>query len=63
MAMDLNLWAQLNLIGHVSYQEYLDMTREEAVACFNALNSAIERAKSNQFSTASAEAHFSRYGG
>lgn len=61
--MDLQLWAQLNLIGKVSYQEYLDMTPEEARACFNALNTAVERAKSSQFSTASAEEHFRRYGG
>lgn len=45
MALDLELWAQLNLIGHVSYQDYLLMDQDEAVACLQALNSVIEKAK------------------
>ena len=43
--MDLEVWAQLNLIGHVSYSEYLAMTPEEAMACLHALNRVIEKAK------------------
>jgi hypothetical protein len=39
--MDLALWAQLNLIGHVSYADYLDMTPDEAHACYKALERAI----------------------
>ena len=39
--MDLHLWAQLNLIGHVSYADYLDMSPEEALACYKALEHAI----------------------
>lgn len=46
--MDLDLWAQLNLIGHVSYQDYLAMTPEEAMACLYALNSAIDKAKKSR---------------
>lgn len=43
--MNLELWAQLNLIGHVSLQDYLLMDEEMAMACLQALNSTIEKAK------------------
>lgn len=48
MALDLELWAQLNLIGHVSYQDYLLMSQDEAIACLKALNSVIDKAKKSR---------------
>lgn len=43
--MELDLWAQLNLVGHVSYGDYCNMTRDEAIACLEALNRVIDEAK------------------
>lgn len=63
MAMDLQLWAELNLIGKVSYQEYLDMTREEAVACYQALRQSIERASASKTAMDDWNSHLQRYGG
>lgn len=48
MALDLELWAQLNLIGHVSYADYLLMTQDEAIACLKALNTVIDKAKQSK---------------
>ena len=46
--MNLSLWAQLNLYGHVSYSEYLAMSPEEAMACFKALEAEIQRVRGSQ---------------
>mgnify|MGYP006267041183 CR=1 FL=1 len=43
--MDLALWAQLNMVGHVSYSEYMNMTHEEAMACYEALKKVIDDVK------------------
>lgn len=46
--MDLRIWAHLNLVGNVSYSDYLNMSPTEAEACLEALNSAIEETKEQQ---------------
>lgn len=56
--MSLDLWAQLNLIGHVSYQDYLEMTHEEAVAALEALQRAIEQVASQKKSQVEAQNGF-----
>lgn len=43
--MDLHLWAQLNLIGHVSYESYLAMDPAEAMACYKALEYALSQSQ------------------
>jgi hypothetical protein len=43
--MDLKLWAELNMVGHVTYSEYLKMTPEEANACYAALQGVINESK------------------
>jgi hypothetical protein len=59
--MELDLWAQLNLLGHVSYSDYLNMDHEEARACYLALKRAIDAAKHEQSSRAAFESHASNY--
>lgn len=46
--MDLRIWAHLNLIGNVTYSDYLNMSPTEAEACLEALNAAIEETKEKQ---------------
>ena len=46
MALDLKLWAQLNLVGNVTWQDYLSMTPVEAEACLQALNDVLSESKS-----------------
>lgn len=59
--MNLELWAQLNLLGHVSYSEYLAMTPDEAQGLYRALAAAVQKAKSEQQALAGFEAHAKRY--
>ncbi len=57
-ALDLKLWAQLNLIGKVSYEEYLRMEPEEARACYLALKQAVDSAQAVPNAQASFEQHY-----
>lgn len=57
-ALDLKLWAQLNLIGKVSYEEYLRMEPAEAQACYLALKQAVDQAKSVPDAQAAFEQHY-----
>ena len=53
----MDLWAELNLVGNVSYSEYLAMTDEEAVACHRALHKAVSK-RGSPNNTAKAQADF-----
>lgn len=44
--MDYKLWAQLNLVGHVSLEAYWQMGEDEAMACLQALHEVIEESQS-----------------
>ena len=44
MALGLDLWAQINLIGHMSLTEFWSIDEQEALACLYALNNTIEKA-------------------
>lgn len=46
--MDLKLWAELNMVGNVSYGDFLKMTPEEARACHEALHSVVNEAKTKR---------------
>lgn len=46
--MNLDLWAQLNLYGHVSWTEYQNMTDDEAKALFLALKKVVERTQASK---------------
>lgn len=46
--MNLDLWAQLNLYGHVSWTEYQNMTDDEAKALFLALKKVVDRTIANK---------------
>lgn len=49
MALDLELWAQLNMVGNVSWSDYMyNMSPEDAEAALAALNSVIEKSKRQQ---------------
>lgn len=43
MALDLELWAQINLVGHVGWSDYLSMTPDEALACLRALERVVDQ--------------------
>lgn len=45
MALDLELWAQLNMVGHVGWLDYMAMTPDDAMACLRALESVINQSK------------------
>ena len=61
MALDLRLWAQLNIFGHVSYSEYLQMEPEEAQACFMVLKEVIESREGGDSAMNNAMEHFAKY--
>jgi hypothetical protein len=61
MALDLTLWANLNLVGSVGWQDYLSMTPEEAQACLKALNDVITESKRHSQRQADFDRHVERY--
>ena len=61
MALDLTVWANLNLVGNVGWQDYLSMTPDEANACLKALNDTINESKKQAQRVTDFERHVERY--
>lgn len=59
--MDLKLWAELNMVGNVSYGDYLKMTPEEANACYAALQQVVNEAKTKRDREAQLDAIAAQY--